>query len=245
MNPKPNLKTKNINKEYLKIAKEYVKEISSHQGVIGVAVGGGIGRGHSDVHSDIDLYIYLDSKTYKKWKKKAPIKEKCHRWKGYKLETYFIDYDKEIKSHDWIIEDRWERQHHFPLFDTKSRIKNLLSKKVSWRKGEKEELLDERLHRASWYIELPEDFISRGDVAQSHYLINVIINWIFDIVFLQNSYFIPWPKWKLHYVFLMKRKPKNFEKRIKNAMEIKSFSKNDVLRRVKILEKILKDLNKK
>jgi predicted nucleotidyltransferase len=241
---KPNLKTKNINEEYKKIAKEYSKEISSNKGVIGVAVGGGIGRGHSDTFSDIDLYIYLDGKTYKKWKKKAPVKEKCHRWKGYKLETYFIDYDAEVKSHDWIIEDRWERQHHFPLSDTNSKIKNLLNKKVSWRKGEREELLDERLNRASWYIELPEDFVSRGDIAQAHYLINVVIDWILDIVFLKNNYFIPWAKWKLHYTTLMKKKPLNFNKKIKSAMEIKSFNKKDVLRRVKILENILKDLNK-
>jgi len=242
MKPLPKLKTKNINKEYSKIAKEYAKEIVSNKGVIGVAVGGGIGRGHSDIHSDIDLYIYLDSKTYKNWQKKAPAEEGCHRWKGYKLETYFLNYDEEKKSHDWIVEDRWERQHHFPLFDTKSRIKKLLGRKCSWRKGEREELLKEREHRAEWYADLAEDFVSRGDLAQAHYLVNVVIDWTLDIALLKNKYFIPWAKWKLHYACLMKKLPKNFGKRIRSVMEIKSFTEKDVFRRVRILNKILKDL---
>ena len=42
----------------------------------------------------------------------------------------------------------------------------------------------------------------------------------------------------MHYAKLMKEKPKNFEKRIREGMKIKSFDKKDILRRIKILKKI-------
>ncbi len=243
MKIKPNLKTKNRNKEYLEIAKKYAKKIFSYSGVVGIAVGGGIGRDHSDEFSDIDLYVYLTSEEYQRWMKNPPIKIGSRKRGKYTIEIEIFDYAKENKSEEpWKIEDRWERQHHIVLYDTKSKVKNLLKNKNRWEKGEKEELLDELQKRASWYIELPEDFIERGDIAQAHYLINVVIDWIFDIVFLKNNYFIPWPKWKLHYALLIKKKPMDFEERIKSAMEIKSFDKKDVLRRIKILNKILEEL---
>jgi len=158
------------------------------------------------------------------------------------METYFINYEDEIKSNDWCVEDRWERQHHFTIFDTKNKITNLLNKKCVWEKGEKEKLLQERLKRTDWYIELPEDFVKRGDIGQAHYLLNVVTDWILDVVLLKNNYFIPWAKWKFHYAVLMKKKPKNFERRIKEAMKIKSFDSKDVYRRIRITDKIFQEL---
>jgi len=235
MKPKLLLKTKNLNAEYLEVARAYAKEISKYEGVIGIAVGGGIGRGHSD----IDLYIYLDSETYKKWKKKSPIKEGCHDWKGFELETEFYDFECE-KNKDWLIPDRWEKQHHFTLFDKGKKVENLIKRKCVWKKGEREKLLKERIHRADWYLDLHETFIFRKDIGQAHYLVNIVIDWILEIILLKNKYFIPWGKWKFHYAKLMKNKPMNFEKRIMEAMKIKEFSEKDLLRRVKIARAILK-----
>jgi len=45
---KPNLKTKNLKNKFLKVAKDYTKEISKHKGVIGITLGGGTSRGHPD-----------------------------------------------------------------------------------------------------------------------------------------------------------------------------------------------------
>jgi hypothetical protein len=79
-------------------------------------------------------------------------------------------------------------------------------------------------------------------LGQAHYVINIVIDWILNIVFLKNNYFIPWSKWKLYYSLLMKEKPRNFEKRINEAVKVKSFDEDDVMRRIKILEKVWKDL---
>lgn len=237
----PALKTKDKSKEHLEIAKEYTNKISSNKGVIGVAVGGSLGRGHSDDFSDIDFYVYVDNKTFQRWKKKRPIKKGCHKYKGYEVETEIFNFDEE-KKNKWLIQDRWERQHHFTLFDTNKKIENLIKQKCVWEKGEREELLKNLLHRSEWYLELHEDFIDRGDLQQAQYVINCVIDWILDSVFLKNNYFIPWPKWKFHYAKLMNKKPKDFEKEICEAMKIKSFDESDIKRRVRILEKILKKL---
>jgi hypothetical protein len=46
------------------------------------------------------------------------------------IEIEIFDYDAENRSKEsWRIENCWERQHHLLLFDTNSKIKNLLKKK--------------------------------------------------------------------------------------------------------------------
>ena len=240
---KPKLKTKNLNEEFIKIAENYVNRISAYKEVIGIAVGGGIGRGHSDEYSDVDIYVYLTSKGYKKWKKNPPIRVGSYKRGKRTVEIEIFDYDFESKSKKpWKIEDRWERNHHIVLFDIDNKVKRLLKRKCVWEKSEKERLLKQQLMRAEWYLWVAEDFVNRGDNVQAHYTANVVIDWIMDIIFLKNNYFIPWPKWKYHYVTLIKNKPKNFERRFKEAMKIKSFQDKDVKRRIRILNKIWKEL---
>ncbi|HLC57630.1 MAG TPA: nucleotidyltransferase domain-containing protein [Candidatus Nanoarchaeia archaeon] len=236
------LDTRNRNKEYFKIAKEYAKKISEYDGVIGVAVGGGIGRGHSDEYSDIDLFVFLDAETYKKWRKKSPIPERDHYYLDYWIETEFFDYDKEKKTF-WRVEERWERKHHIILFDRDAKIKELYEKKLIFGQGEKNKMYKELYDKTGWYVaELPCVWLKRGDIAQAHYVMNNGIDWIIEYIFLQNNYFLPWGKWRLHYVFLMDKLPKDFKKNILEAMKIKEFTEKDVLRRQRILIKMLRQL---
>tara|TARA_Y100000310_G_scaffold321348_1_gene378850 strand:- start:2189 stop:2941 length:753 start_codon:yes stop_codon:yes gene_type:complete len=241
----PNIKTKNINKELIKIANEYAKEIFSYKEVIGVAVGGGIVRGHSDLLSDIDLYIYLKPNVLNKWHRKienrCPFPHGCHKWKGYEIETEIYDYNQELKN-DWEIEDRWERQYHKVLYDTNNKVKKLLKEKCIWGKNEKKKLFNQVIFRAGWYLDLPLDFVKRGDFISAHYQINKSIEWMLECIFMKNGHFYPWNKWKLHYALLMKKKPVNFDTRIKEGMIIKSFDKKDILRRIKILKKIHEEI---
>lgn len=239
---KPNLKTTNKTKELLKLAKEYAKEISVYKGIIGITIGGGATRGHADEFSDLDLSVYLDSKTYSAWQKKSPVPKGDHYWKGHLAEIELLDYEKE-KKRDWTLGERWEKKSHLIFFDTNSKIKKLLKKKIVWKKGEKKQVSNFSADIASWFItELPNIWIKRGDIAQAHYVSTTAIDWILDYIFVKNNYFIPFGKWKIHYVFLMKKKPRNFNKNIKEAMKIKNFNKTDVLRRQRILIKILKQL---
>ncbi len=232
-----------MNGKYFRVAKEYAKEISSKKGVMGITVGGGIGRGHSDEFSDIDLFIFLDSSTYQKWLKKSPIPKGDHYWKNFWVETEFLSY-KEEKEKAWRIEDRWERQHHIIFFDKKSKIKNLLKEKITFGLDEKEKLLKHISGLANWYVsELPNVWIKRGNIAQAHYVLNIALDWILDCVFLKNNYFVPWAKWKLHYALLMKKLPDNFAKNILASMKIKDFTEKDILRRKRLLVLILKQLN--
>ena len=241
----PNLKTVDKNEEFIKIAKAYAKEIFSYDEVIGVAVGGGIVRGHSDSLSDIDLYIYLKPNVLDKWHRKkgnkCPFPHGCHKWKGYELETEIYDYNEELEK-KWCVEDRWERQYHKVLYDTQDKVKNLLKEKCVWENGERKRLFNQIIFRAGWYLDLPLDFVKRGDLTSAQYHINKSIEWILESLFLKNGHFYPWNKWKMHYAKLMKEKPKNFEKRIREGMKIKSFDKKDILRRIKILKKIHEEI---
>ncbi len=239
---KPKLKTKNRSKELLKLSKQYAKELSVHKEIIGIAIGGGPTRGYADKYSDIDLHIYVDSKTFSKWEKKCPFPLGDYYWNGQLSEVVIYDYSKEIKR-DWCLEDRWEASSFIIFSDTNSKIKKLLKNKIKWKKNEKKQLYYLSAEMACWFIiHLPINWIKRGDIAQAHYVMTKAIDWIFNCIFIKNNYFVPWNKWKLHYVLLMKKKPKNFKKELYKAMLIKSMTKKDVFRRQKLLINILKQL---
>lgn len=238
---KPQLKTQDKCDEYLKIAKEYVKKISSNKGVIGVAVGGGLGRGHSDEFSDVDIFVYLTDKGYNKWSKNPPLRVGSFKRGKCTVDIEIFNFNKENNpKKSWKIEDRWERQSHFTLFDTNKKVEKLLKEKCVWEKGERQNLLKELLKKCEWYLWISGTFIKRGDLKQAQYHLNIVIDWILDIVFLKNNHFIPWSKWKLHYALLMKKKPKDFEKNLKEAMKLKSFDEKDIRRRTKAINKILR-----
>lgn len=238
---KPNLRTKDLSEKHLKVAMQYLKEISSRKEVIGVAVGGGLGRGHADKFSDIDVYVFVDSKTFERWNRTNEVKSGCYKYRGYPLEVYLFDLPAEKKK-TWLVQDRWERHNFIILFDTKGEVRSLLKEKCRWYPKEKEESLKELIMRVDWYLDLAENFIERGDLTQSHYHINHAVDWILDIVFLNNSYFIPWDKWKLHYACLMNKEPTNFKSKIQELMKINSFTEKEVKRRVEIGRGLLKEL---
>lgn len=239
----PNLKTKNKIGELMKLAKKYAKEISFHKGIIGITIGGGLARGYVDEFSDIDLNIYLDSRTFHMWKnKKCPVILGDHYWKGQLSEIEIYDYQEE-KKRDWTLQERWEKKSEIIFKDTNSKIKNLLKEKIIWKDGEKSSSLKFIKEMSEWYVtELAWHWIKRGDIVQSHYVLNHSIDWILDYVLIKNNQFIPFAKWKVHYALLAKNKPNNFNKQIRECMKIKEFNEKDVLRRQKVLLSLLKNL---
>jgi len=197
-------RSKNRYQEFLRAAKIIAKKIAKINGVIGILAIGGIGRGHCDVYSDLDLIVYADEKNVKELEKYIAVGHL--NYKGIEFDTPVESYQKALKNESpsryWSQVKRWDRQNSIILFDTHNQTKNLLKAKLVFPDWEQKKLL--RIYRnkieefLKWNFELWE---KRG------YLINLansliratenIIRWIYA----KNKVFQPYhPKWLFYFL---------------------------------------------
>lgn len=197
-------RSKNRYQEFLRAAKIIAKKISKIKGVIGILATGGIGRGHCDVYSDLDLIIYADEKKVKDLSKYIAVGHL--NYKGIEFDTPVESYQKALKNESpsryWSQVKRWDRQNSIILFDTRNRIKNLLKAKLVFPDWEQKKLLSTYRNKIEeslkWNFELWEKRGQLINLADS--LIRAtenIIRWIYA----KNKKFQPYhPKWLFYYL---------------------------------------------
>lgn len=199
-----NYRSKNRYKEFLHAAKIIAKKIAKIDGVIGILATGGIGRGHCDMYSDLDLIIYADEKKVKDLSKYIAVG--YINYKEIEFDTPVESYQKALKnkspSRYWSQIMRWDRQNSRILYDTDHRIKNLLKAKLVFPDWEQKRLL--RIYRSKieeslkWNFELWEKRGNLINLADS--LIRAmgnIIRWIYA----KNKKFQPYhPKWLFYFL---------------------------------------------
>ncbi|GEM_PF-918194 len=72
--PYVNINRNNISEKLLKHLDGVLPGLKSLPGVVGITLNGGISRGYADHLSEIDVTIYLDPDTYKRWHEdKSPV----------------------------------------------------------------------------------------------------------------------------------------------------------------------------
>lgn len=76
--PYVNINRNNISEKLLKHLDGVLPGLKSLPGVVGITLNGGISRGYADHLSEIDVTIYLDPDTYKRWHEdKSPVPPAC------------------------------------------------------------------------------------------------------------------------------------------------------------------------
>ncbi len=199
-----NYRSKNRYHEFLHAAKIIAKKIAKIDGVIGILATGGIGRGHCDIYSDLDLIVYVDEKKVRELSKYIAVG--YINYKGIEFDTPVESYQKALKnkspSRYWSQVMRWDRQNSTILYDTRNRIKNLLKTKLVFPDWEQKKLLKRYRNRIEeslkWNFELWEKRGNLINLADS--LIRAaenIILWIYA----KNRVFQPYiPKWLFYYL---------------------------------------------
>jgi predicted nucleotidyltransferase len=201
---KAKYKSKNRYKEFLTAAKLISKKISKIDGVVGILATGGLGRGHCDDFSDLDLIVYADDKKVKKIEKYIAVG--FLRYKEIEFDTPVLSYQKALNQHVpskyWSQMVRWDQSNSQILFDKDKRIARLLKEKLVFTEAEQKKLLS--FHRQevdellNYHFRLWE---KRGDLINlAHCLIQTtehIILWIYA----KNKKFQPYTtKWLFYYL---------------------------------------------
>jgi hypothetical protein len=87
-----------------------------------------------------------------------------------------------------------------------------------------------------------EAWVDRGDMLSAHYCLNYSIDLLIKIVFALNKQYVPPQKWRIHYSYKLKRLPQDYEAFLKEATTIKSFTKRDFRRRLKIVGRMWSEI---
>ncbi len=179
-------------------------KIAEIPGVVGILATGGIGRGHCDGFSDLDLIVYVADKKYREIDRYIAVGGL--RYKGIELDTPVRSYEKALKhkspSAYWSQVRRWDRQNSKLLFDTKHRIKNLLKQKLVFPDREQQELMKRHSRKVTDFLIYNFELWSgRGRPHNvSHALLQAtehLILWIYA----RNRQFQPYlPKWLFYHL---------------------------------------------
>ncbi|MFB0510177.1 MAG: hypothetical protein ACETVX_06740 [bacterium] len=199
-----NYRSKNRYNEFLSAAKTIAKKIAKIDGVIGILAIGGIGRGHCDDYSDLDLIIYADDTKVKELRKY--IAKGGLRYKEIDLDTPVESYQKALNhkspSRYWSQIMRWDRENSQILFDANNKIKNLLKAKLVFPDWEQQRLLRRCRHEVEnslkWNFELWQ---KRGDLINLADSLIRATEYIIRWIYAKNKKFKPYiPKWLFYYL---------------------------------------------
>ena len=197
-------KSKNRYQEFLHAAKIIAKKISKIDGVVGILATGGLGRGHCDDFSDLDLIVYVDDKKVKEIEKYIAVG--FLRYKEIDFDTPVVSYQKALNekspSRLWSQVLRWDRENSQILFDRGGKIARLLKEKLVFPDSEQKRIL-------SYHGQLVDDLLNydfrlwakRGEVINmAHCLVNAaehMILWIYA----KNKKFRPYTtKWLFYHL---------------------------------------------
>jgi hypothetical protein len=202
--PKLCYKSSNKNRTFIRAAKIIAGRISTINGVIGIVATGGIGRGHSDEFSDLDLIVYADEKKYREIAKYIAIGQLHH--KGLDFDTPVESYQKAKRrrspSSYWSQAMRWTIENSRILYDPNGKVADLLAEKVVFPESERRRLMRDNRHWADEILNyMFPTWAARGQVYNLAHILRQAADNIILWIYAKNGKFQPYlRKWLFYYL---------------------------------------------
>jgi len=244
------LKGKNLAEQHKEVARKFVAQVSRLRGIVGVALLGGAARGFADESSDIDLSVFV-TKGF------SGIRSGERLWQGHDLDISVVDFDT-AKAQRWDMVQRWAYSQSTVLYDASGQVEELIRTKVKVSPEEMRDIACRNIMWLGWYgIYYKEgswkgyqlfgkrrwDFwIRRGDVGSAHYVLDMCIDILLDILFAYNLCLIPDEKWKLNLAYSLPKAPSNLRERLHQALETREVTPAEFERRFRVVRAIFCDL---
>lgn len=258
-----------IQEQYLEKAKELANELKKEFGdeILGITISGSLTYGNADDFSDIDLDLWLTEEVYKKWVVGCPLMDFFSKYgikretptnfsfgvgETHKFDLALLSVER-VKQEEWKVEQKADRKKSIILFDKNDIVKNLLNEKIKIKKDpfdtkEKYSVLNPNPEYYIFYFSAYLNYhvpvaIARKKYDSAHFLINQAINFLFNLLWLDNEDFYPYDKSKL--VLFEKHLTKEQYNLLKEAFLLKDFTEEDINRRRKILRELFSKLGYK
>jgi predicted nucleotidyltransferase len=243
------LQATNRIQEFRKIAESLKLRISRFEGVSGIMYLGGLVRGFADRFSDVDIMVLLSQRDEILRKKIKKIGLDEHRRSGVDidLEVHFV---QDFRSWKWNEMKRWDFSRSQIVYDPEGKVGKLFKRRlkvpdVFWL--ERIVIYGEYLR---WYCcpsrrdvgTIAETWVDRGDLISAHYCLNYALGLLVKVVFALNKEFLPPPKWEIFYSYTLKWLPHDYKKLVTEILTVRSFSKDDLDRRLKATRRLWRSI---
>lgn len=221
--PYVNINRNNISEKLLKHLDGVLPGLKSLPGVVGITLNGGISRGYADHLSEIDVTIYLDPDTYKRWHEdKSPVPLGITVIDGVLYDLKVLDYESQSEKSPGEVE-LWDLSYSKILYDPYGKIIKMYEDKLS---AEPDVSRAQGYMFSSWWsYRLAGDiWITRGDAMQGHFVLNDAVASLVKALFAANNEYIPHEKWIVHMSRTLDWKPADWEERLGRAMSVGDLS---------------------
>ena len=87
-------------------------------------------------------------------------------------------------------------------------------------------------------VVIAETWVSRGDMVNAHYTLNYAVDLTLNLLYTVNREYIPPVKWKIFYSYTLPWKPGDYDKLLKNSLQIIDFTYEELQRRMKAIKRL-------
>lgn len=197
-------RTPDLSHRFNHAAKIVAEKISHIEGVVGIVAAGGIGRGHSDEFSDLDMFVYAESDKAREIGKYIAVGQISYRGISYDIpvESYQHALRRKVPSSYWNQIIRWTLENSRIMYDTDERIKRMLKDKIIFPESERKKMMDEYRHEADEMINyIYPTWRRRGQVYHLAGLLRKIAECLILWIYSDNRKFQPYlNKWLFYHL---------------------------------------------
>jgi predicted nucleotidyltransferase len=234
---------------FRRTADEFVKSLSHFDSVEGILYIGGLARGFTDKHSDLDLIVIFnnDDSYARDFLNSLAAQHEDRSGIEVDIEIYYLE---DYIAKDWDENVRWELSHAIYAYDRQGEVEKRIKLKLQIDEDAWKSRIAHPLVYISWYCSPPDDYIpsmidlwrDRGSPLSAQYSVLYGLELVLQVVYALNREYLPAPKWRIFYVKYLDWIPDNFEAALQQIMLPSALTTDDAKERAKIVSKINFDL---
>lgn len=232
----------NLAESYRDRARQLARRFAVLEGVVGVALVGGLPLGQADRYSDLDLVVYLRHRTLRTWLLgAAPMPEGMSRSQGIRLDLSYRDY-AEDEARPWSPTERWQASTAEVLYDPEGLVAALLADKGAYPPAERDRALAEALATTERLLDsVVPAWLYRGDALAAHHALGAALDALLAVLYLINERPFPGQHWGLRLAGELPWLPERWEERLAAALVVAEPSNGEAGRRRRVLSGLLRD----
>lgn len=223
----------------------YISNLKDKPEVEGVVILGGMGKhAYFDIFSDVDIAVFIRScKKKPSW---LPEFEFDVFTEG--VELHFNVHQQDL-SREWAsVWDDAKRdayQNGIIVFDRNLKVAELINNKINISNNElRERIIRQYVKIPPMCLVNPRRQLRRGYVTLAHHTLNNGIDVLIDTLFVVNRKFIPHIKWKLERSINLGYVPKDYARKIEEAIRVPSITPEEFRRRAVNVESLAREIMK-
>ena len=211
-------------------------------GLVGMTLNGGLSRGYGDQLSEIDVTLYLTTKTFTQWQREqSPFAQGITKLDGQLYDLKVVEFTAE-QSKPWSSDTLWDASYAEILYDPEQQLATLFAERLAhWPAPD-----EAQGHMMScwWYFQLAGDiWIYRGDVIQGHHIFNQAVVALLKALFIANREWIPHEKWLFHLSRTLAWTPEHWPEQLQAAMSTGDFTVASLRHRQRVIATLWADVD--